>query len=126
MMFTTAALPLSVEPVIGESATSLASRLAWRNGAPRLITFCSDLGIDHRGLTNGAESEIRRVAALAGLDPNPLLFWTPRLIEPGWSLEKSGSSSPPCQEPRHMPAHCAWESRRRMVRSASDIRRRGN
>ena len=84
MMFTIAALPLSVEPVIGESATSLASRLAWRNGAPRLITFCSDLGIDHRGLTNGAESEIRRVATLAGLDPDPLLFWTPRLIAPGW------------------------------------------
>lgn len=83
-MFATAALPLSVEPIIGESATSLASRLAWRNGAPRLITFCSDLGIDHRGLTNGAESEIHRVAALAGLDPEPLLFWTPRLIEPGW------------------------------------------
>jgi hypothetical protein len=35
-------------------------------------------------LTNGAESEIHRVAALAGLDPEPLLFWTPRLIEPGW------------------------------------------
>lgn len=84
MMFATAALPLTVEPIIGESATSLASRLAWRNGAPRLITFCSDLGIDHRGLTNGAEAEIHRVAALAGQDPEPLLFWTPRLVEPGW------------------------------------------
>ncbi len=82
-MFATAALPLSVEPIIGESATSLASRLAWRNGAPRLITFCSDLGIDHRGLSNGAESEIHRVASLAGQDPGPLLFWTPRLIGPG-------------------------------------------
>lgn len=84
MMFATAALPLSVEQIIGESATSLASRLAWRNGAPRLITFCSDLGIDHRCLTNGAKSEIHRVAALAGLDPDPLLFWTPRLIETDW------------------------------------------
>ena len=83
-MFATAALPLSVEPIIGESATSLASRLAWRNGAPRLITLCSDLGIDHRGLTNGAEAEIHRVAELAAQDPAPLLFWTPRLVEPGW------------------------------------------
>lgn len=84
MIFATSPLPLSVEPIIGESATSLASRLAWRNGAPRLITFCSDLGIDQRGLTNGAENEIQRIAALAGQDPELLLFWTPRLIEPGW------------------------------------------
>lgn len=78
------ALSLSVPTVPGESATSLAARLARRNGAPRLITFCSDMGLDHRALTNGNDTEIWRLAALAGTDPEALLFWTPRLTANGW------------------------------------------
>lgn len=77
-------LPISVEPVEGESATSLASRLAKRNGAPRLITFCSDMGVSHRDLTNGDQTEIEHIAALAGHEPERLLFWTPQHRSPGW------------------------------------------
>lgn len=85
MMFSTVSrLGLTVPSVFGESATSFAARLARRNGAPRLIPFCSDMGVDHRALTNGNETEILRLAALAGVDPGPLLFWTPRLLAPGW------------------------------------------
>lgn len=77
-------LSLSVPTVPGESATSLAARLARRNGAPRLVTFCSDMGLDHRALTNGNDAEILRLAALAGCAPEPLLFWTPRLTADSW------------------------------------------
>ncbi|SEC39520.1 TniQ family protein [Rhodobacter sp. 24-YEA-8] len=77
-------LPLSVPRVAGESATSLAARLARRNGAPRLITFCSDMGLDHRGLTNGSDTEIFRLAALAGCAPDLLRDWTPRLTADSW------------------------------------------
>lgn len=78
------ALSLSVPSVPGESATSLAARLARRNGAPRLITFCSDMGLDYRALINGKDAEILRLAGLAGMTPKPLLFWTPRLNANNW------------------------------------------
>ncbi|MBJ2153964.1 TniQ family protein [Paracoccus sp. IB05] len=85
MMFSALqSLPLSVPRVAGESATSLAARLARRNGAPRLITFCSDMGLDHRGLTNGSDTEVLRLAALAGCAPELLLNWTPRLTADSW------------------------------------------
>lgn len=84
MFSTVSRLGLTVPSVFGESATSFAARLARRNGAPRLIPFCSDMGLDHRALTNGNETEILRLAALAGVDHKPLLFWTPRLTAPGW------------------------------------------
>lgn len=77
-------LPMTVRAVAGETATSLASRLAHLNGVPRLVAFCSDLGISRSGLTNGRPQEVRDVAALAGQDPEPLLFWTPHHAEPRW------------------------------------------
>jgi hypothetical protein len=77
-------LPLSVEHFPGETATSVASRLALLNGAPRLIAFCSDIGISHSGLTNGREQEVRDIAALAGHDAESLLFSTPQHSEPRW------------------------------------------
>lgn len=84
-MFTaTKPLPLTVPSREGETATSFASRLARRNGVPRLITFCSDLGIDYFALVNGASLEIQRLAALGGCDPVTLQAATPSLIEPGW------------------------------------------
>ena len=79
-----AALSLTLNPSLGESATSFASRLAKLNGAPRLITFCSDLGLSHGALTNGEPGEVEHIAALAGCDPKSLLFWTPQHIEPRW------------------------------------------
>ncbi|RDW13789.1 TniQ family protein [Paracoccus thiocyanatus] len=84
-MFTaTNPLPLTVPTVVGESATSFASRLARRNGVPRMITFCSDVGIDYFALVNGGPVEIQRLAVLGGIDPVPLQAATPSLVEPGW------------------------------------------
>lgn len=77
-------LPLTVDLVPGECATSLGSRLARRNGVQRLITFCSDVGIDYFALANGDPQEVERLAALAGVDPAALQLGTPQLIEPGW------------------------------------------
>lgn len=77
-------LPLTVDLVPGEAATSLGSRLARRNGVQRLITFCSDVGIDYFALANGDPHEVARLAALGGVEPVPLQQGTPRLIEPGW------------------------------------------
>ncbi|WP_084693804.1 TniQ family protein [Paracoccus sp. 228] len=79
-----ARLPLTVDMVPGESATSLGSRLARRNGVQRLITFCSDVGIDYFALANGDPHEVARLAALAGVNPGCLQKGTPQLIEPGW------------------------------------------
>ncbi|REF69752.1 MULTISPECIES: TniQ family protein [Paracoccus] len=84
-MFTaTKPLPLTVPTIVGESATSFASRLARRNGVPRMIAFCSDVGIDYFALVNGDPVEIQRLAVLGDIDPVPLQAATPSLIEPGW------------------------------------------
>lgn len=84
-MFTaTKPLPLTMPTTIGESATSFASRLARRNGVPRLIAFCSDVGIDYFALVNGDPLEIQRMAVLGDIDPVPLQASTPSLIEAGW------------------------------------------
>ena len=87
-MLTIPALPLSVDHRRGESATSLASRLARRNGVPRLITFCSDIGINYFALANGDNFEIRRLAAFAGHDPEMMLRNTPILIRKDWFMLK--------------------------------------
>ena len=44
---------LRVPAIVGECATSLASRLAVRNGVSRMIHFCSDVGIDYFALIQG-------------------------------------------------------------------------
>ncbi len=70
-------LPLYVSPVRGESATSLASRIARKNGTASLQSFCADMSISYRALKVGDPVEIERVAALAGCDPTTLRNWTP-------------------------------------------------
>lgn len=82
----TRALPLSVPIIPDETATSLASRLAHRNGTPRLISFCTDLGIDYFRLSNGDVDEVRHVAVLAGQDADILQMGTPSLSEQDWFL----------------------------------------
>lgn len=84
MFGTLAKLPLTVDLVAGESATSFGSRLARRNGVQRLITFCSDIGIDYFALANGDPQEVGRLAALGGVDAATLQDGTPQLVEPGW------------------------------------------
>lgn len=85
MMFTKPqALPLSVEFQQGETASSLASRLARRNGAPRAITFGSDVGLTYLGITNGEPDDVVRLASLAGCSAVDLRHGTPQLTSPGW------------------------------------------
>ena len=74
-------LPISTEA--GETATSLGARLARRNGAPRLISFCTDVGLDYIQLVNGAPEEVLRLADLAGCDAETLAFWTPQFLRSG-------------------------------------------
>lgn len=50
----------------------------------RLITFCSDIGIDYFQLVNGAPNEVQRLAALGGVDPSILQAATPTLVDAGW------------------------------------------
>ncbi|PRZ41273.1 TniQ family protein [Tritonibacter scottomollicae] len=77
-------LPLQVDFHEGETATSLAARLARRNGAPKLSSLCSDAELNLLQLTNGAPEAVAQVAAMAGIDASGLQFWTPRLVAPGW------------------------------------------
>lgn len=77
-------MPIPVAVGAGETATSLASRLARANGYGRLQNLCSDQGISQLELAKGSLAEVRRVADLAGADPEHLIFSTPRLVEPGW------------------------------------------
>lgn len=77
-------LPLTVELAAGENAMSLASRLARRNGVPRMLTFCSDLALNHKALTNGDHSEVVRLSNLANCDTDAVLFWTPKFGEDGY------------------------------------------
>jgi len=85
-MFAIKPLPLTVSSCANECVTSLASRLAYRNGAPRLVSFCSDIGSKYFWLANGDDTEIRRMASLAGHDPDLLLQSTPRLVRKDWFL----------------------------------------
>lgn len=84
MFSATRPLPLTISTLYGESATSFASRLARRNGVPRMITFCSDVGIDYFALVNGDPIEIQRLAVLGGVDAHHLQVATPHLIAPSW------------------------------------------
>ncbi|MBY5971423.1 TniQ family protein [Ferrimonas balearica] len=77
-------LPLQVDFHEGETATSLAARLARRNGAPKLSALCSDAELDLLQLTNGAHEAVAQVAAMAGIEAAGLQFWTPHLLAPGW------------------------------------------
>lgn len=108
-------LPLTVELTIGESAMSLASRLARRNGVPRMLTFCSDLGLDHKALANGNDNEINRLSSVAGCDPKAVSFWTPKFGDDGYfqlGEEKLKFTSFDRTRARACP-HCISKSRER-------------
>ncbi|MCE8467670.1 TniQ family protein, partial [Rhodovulum sulfidophilum] len=84
MFSTVKPLPLNVKYQHGESATSLASRLARRNGVSSMAMFLSDFGIDYLNLTNGDQEDCARLAALAGVEQAELHRNTPALASPGW------------------------------------------
>lgn len=77
-------LPLSVDMQPFETATSLFSRLSVANGLPRMPGLCRDVGTRYGDLCNGDPEAVRRVAELAGADPELLQQSTPQVIEPGW------------------------------------------
>lgn len=62
------ALTFSASP--HETPTAYLSRLAARNLAPDLWSFCRNLGLDLAALTTGDEAAVAQLRALAGLPPN--------------------------------------------------------
>lgn len=80
MVSTIKSLPLNVTTVRGESATSLASRIARKNGTANLQAFCVDMGIAYGALRAGDPEEIERLATLARCDPAALCNSTPRAL----------------------------------------------
>lgn len=71
-------LPLSVHPIVGESAMSLASRLAQANHVP-LREFLSDMGIRPNDLIGGGQATVARLADLSGVSGAQLRKATPRI-----------------------------------------------
>ena len=77
-------LALQVEPIAGECATSLASRLAERNGEPRLRRFCTHMSLPIKELRLGERGCLLRVSKLSGHDLAALTAGTPCQKEAGY------------------------------------------
>ncbi len=77
-------LPLTVDMQPCETATSLFSRQSVANGLLRMADLCRDFAVRYGDLCNGDPEAARRVAELAGTDPDLLQQSTPQVIEPGW------------------------------------------
>lgn len=75
-----ARLPLSVHPIPGETAISLASRLAQVNHVP-LREFLRDMGVGIHSLTAGERAVLTRLAELSGLPVAALCQGTPRISD---------------------------------------------
>lgn len=65
-------IPLTVRFGKGETPASLASRIACRNGRD-LIDFCDDVRLGFQAIVDGSPKEVRRLAVLAGADPDDVL-----------------------------------------------------
>ncbi|MTH60906.1 TniQ family protein [Paracoccus litorisediminis] len=70
-------LGLTVPPIKGETAFSLASRLAARNGVD-FSEFLRDMGISHRALFDGTDAALYRLAELSDADAADLRRNTPQ------------------------------------------------
>ena len=77
-------LALRVDEIEGECATSLASRLAQRNGEARLRSFCTHLSLPIKQLRLGEEGCLRALSKLAHLDLERLWAGTPCESETGY------------------------------------------
>ena len=77
-------LALRVDEIEGERATSLASRLAQRNGEARLRSFCTHLSLPIKQLRLGEEGCLRALSKLAHLDLERLWVGTPCQSETGY------------------------------------------
>jgi hypothetical protein len=73
-----ARLPLSVPPIPGETATSLASRLAQVNHVP-LREFLGDMGLGLNNLIAGGDAVLTQLADLSGVPVAALRQGTPRI-----------------------------------------------
>lgn len=77
------AIRMTVDHMPGETATSLASRLAARNGVPTAEGFCQDHRLRLQDVADGEPATIRGLAEMAGVDANRLLAGTFRKSETG-------------------------------------------
>ena len=77
-------LALRVEPIAGECATSLAARLAERNGEPRLRRFCTHMSLPIKELRLGERGCLLRLSKLSGHDLGALTAGTPCQKEAGY------------------------------------------
>ncbi|WP_322889938.1 MULTISPECIES: TniQ family protein [unclassified Yoonia] len=69
-------LPLNIELLWRETATSFTSRLAARNGLSAPV-FCRDFGVPFRDIVDGHPSALRVIAELGGIHPDELAAWSP-------------------------------------------------
>ncbi|RNF35325.1 TniQ family protein [Paracoccus methylarcula] len=76
-------LALTVKTTEGETGTSLASRIALRNGVS-MRALCRDMAIPYADVCHGVPQAVVQVTDLIGCDSAPILFHTPRLIEHDW------------------------------------------
>ena len=65
-------LALSLTPAPLETPTSFVSRLAARNGCESMRSFCADLGLDLRSISNGDPRAISELCSIAGLASDAL------------------------------------------------------
>ncbi|MDP4003665.1 TniQ family protein [Methylobacterium sp. NEAU K] len=72
-----------VDHMPGETATSLVSRLAARNGVPTAEKFCQDHRLKLQNVADGELATIHSLAEIAGVDPNRLFASTFRKMETG-------------------------------------------
>lgn len=74
---------MTVDHMPGETATSLVSRLAARNGIPMAEGFCQDHRLRLQRVADGEPATIHKLAEMAGVDPNRLFASTFRKSETG-------------------------------------------
>lgn len=77
-------LALGVNPIVGECATSLASRLAARNGEPRLRRFCTHMSLPIKELRLGERGCLLPLSKLSGRDLGALRKASPCQKEAGY------------------------------------------
>lgn len=65
-------LRLTVAPIPDEPPEGFLSRLAARNGIPFARDFCGDVGLCFQRVVDGEPAEVRRLADMAGADPDVL------------------------------------------------------
>lgn len=84
-------LALSLSPAPHETPSSYLSRLASRNGAESMMSFCLELGLDLRKIANGDTKAICELCELAGLDAEAFVATT--VSQPTRSIYRVGGET---------------------------------